>query len=170
MGDTGFIIREASQSDLESIAQIALTLYPNNFNGKDMNPRIASKVWVEDNLAPDLHAALLVADRAGRVIGYTHSHVTAHAAGVVAVDEWGAVKIEGIKGVGTGLIQETLSFWKENHFGRFGKPLTSMLVYTGFPGAGLCKKLGFYEAAQLKNLYSGLDEHIMRMDFLPHLG
>ena len=97
-------IRAATQDDVESIAQIASTLYPKDFDGREREPLTEAILWINDNFPKSIHSALFVAAHNNSLVGYAHSRVTAHAAGVVVVDEFGAIKVEGVRGTGTSLI------------------------------------------------------------------
>ena len=167
----GITIRPSVYSDLDVIAAIALQLFPNNFTVESTEkpiPLEQAKGWIHGNyLGSVFNPSYLVAQIGGHgIVGYTHFRPTANAAGVIAIDEWGVIPVEGVRGIGTRLIEETERALVESHPAIFKKSLASLLVYTGKPGVNLCVRLGFTEAAKFPDLYgSGMDEYIMRKDF-----
>lgn len=152
-------------TDLEAIAQIALELFPNNFNGQKKDPLSQARIWVGEQ---DGYGHYLVAESGSRVVGYAHSQVIAHAAGVVAITEFGKKVGEEIKDVCAALIDGTETWWRVNQVIKYRKPLTALLVHTRDSGVDICERLGFSVAAKLPGLYGPSpqgDEYIMRKDF-----
>ena len=159
------LVRKTTEIDLETIAAIALQLYPNHFNGESRVPLAEARKWVK-NLSSGDHGQYLVAEYDGKIVGYSYSMPLAHGAGVIAVIEFGAIPVKGVRGIGTKVIEATVALWQNEHYERFGKPLTSMLIYTGEPGVKLCTKQGFQVVAEMEDLYGpGVHEFVVRKDF-----
>jgi len=157
------IVQSASADDLAAIADIAFGLFPDNFYCLGKNPLDEARAWIRANSQPSDGRHYVVAKAGDSVVGYAHSHTTAHGAGVVVIDEWGKRIGCDLRGIGSRVIQATQDFWVDKHPRRFGRPLTALLIYTGMPGVGLCEKLGFVRVAQMQNLYGqGIDEYLLR--------
>ena len=171
-GALEIVVRKAIQADIDRIAEIAHTLYPNNFNGEGGNSLQEAIEWTRTNMLSDGKISqYLVAEYDGNIVGYSYSRTTANGAGVVSVVEFGAIPPEGVKGIGSKIIEGTQRVWKDEHYARFGKPLTSMLIFTGEAAKNLCERQGFVLESKSEGLYrdatgTPIAEYIMRKDFL----
>jgi GNAT superfamily N-acetyltransferase len=151
-------VREARNEDIERIAEIGISCFPDDFitsnNAND---------WFSERNSSRIFGRYHVAEISGKVVGYIFHLMIGGLSGVVQLEQIGVDPEYRKKGIGTELIMGSEIFWKEYLQEKFDKSLYKMLLTTSVindKAHNLYVKCGFKHSTTMEKIYWGNDEEI----------
>jgi ribosomal protein S18 acetylase RimI-like enzyme len=163
-------IREATEKDLEKIAEIAISCFPQDFADgiSGNNSKKNAKNWIKERYLMKTFAKYHIAQEKGKTIGYILHLMMGGVSGVVQLEQIGVDSKYRRKGVGKKLILESEKFWQSYLQKQFKKSLYKMLLTTSkvnHKAHNLYAKSGFKFETTMKKVFWGEDEEIWVKEF-----